>query len=285
MDSILQFLNTNTGRFLIGAENFPIIFYTKNAFVQKLRGKYKAHIFSGDRITNLFSPIFTKYLIAKEYDKSIKFYDAFLHYGGFKNYNYLTVFLSTANISATSGSDGSNISNATSWANARDATNGTWSSDSLLRSVKTDPTTWQNARFFGFFDATTVVPPNATVIAINFQFPAVSNKNDGDTTSVNIISHTANNPLASGTYNNYGTTSFGTETFANISTSTTTNIALNASGLTAFVKNGNNKYGAVTNRDFANSAPTGNNGFNFTSISVKLIVTYELGGGAFFGIA
>jgi len=185
------------------------------------------------------------------------------------------------------------------WANIRggagtDASSGapTYAGASVLAGATTDK--WSEMyRSIYLFD-TSVIPADATITSATYSL-YVYNKINGLSLSdahggICLVSSapTSNTALASGDYNNLGTTEFATRIgYSSITVDGYNDMALNASGLAAIDKSGITKFGVRMGADLDNSEPawviTRESRFlacfsesSGTSKNPKLVINYTL---------
>ena len=191
-------------------------------------------------------------------------------------------------ITTSTGADGVAPAANAVWATERGATTGGTGNATFLD--RNDGGNYTIGRYFTFFDlGVGNIPAAATITAITFVFPIISSLQNADTDSVVLTAHTASDPPVGDDFNNItlnSPTSFGTETFANLSTVGVTNITMTADAITAAQA----ALGSVWkvcirgNRDVTDAAPTGLNQFSFTIDDSQITITYTLpesGGMAF----
>lgn len=185
--------------------------------------------------------------------------------------------MAVGTINALAASDGCRNNNDSTWAGARDTTPAnelaTW-----CRST-TSGGLFYNGRLFMYFPLTSI-PGGATITGGTLIIPAVGNKADNDSTVAVVDTHTADGAIVVGDYNLYGGNNHGSVDWTSLSTTGTTGITVNSTGLT----NIENNIGGTANLclrnslDFNNSAPSGANDITFNPDNADLIVAYTPSG-------
>lgn len=176
-------------------------------------------------------------------------------------------------IDASAGSNGVR-SGVGTWATIRaEATGGSTTTFITQASSAT-----QLGRCFLFFDLSGI-PSGSTIDSATLVHPIVGNHTSAGGGNVHIIEHTATDPVDTASYNDItlnGDTSLGTETYANISDSASTNITVNATGITYLTAQigSTAKIGLRSSFDIDNSAPGANSQYTATSTNFDLIVNY-----------
>ncbi len=163
----------------------------------------------------------------------------------------------TATIDADSDSNGVRTAVEASWAVARTAA-GT-ATTNFITQASSGP---QLGRYFAFFDLVSI-PTGSTISTAKMVHPSVANKLSTAGGSIHIVEHVATDPIGTGDMTSYktlnGDTSFGSETYANVSTGGTFDITINASGITYLTTQIGSiaKIGLRSSHDIDNSAPGG----------------------------
>ena len=183
-------------------------------------------------------------------------------------------------ISTSTGADGVAPAVNATWSTVRNAATGTTGQATFLD--RNDGGNYQIGRYFTFFDLGVAnIPATATITAITFVFPVIASLQNADSDSLVLTAHTAADPPVDASFNDItldSPTSFGTKTFATLSTSDPTNITMTADAVTAAqaALGGIWKVCIRGNRDVTDAAPTGLNQFGFTLDDCDIIVTYTL---------
>jgi len=177
----------------------------------------------------------------------------------------------------SSGSNGVRSDVSGSWSAARtdNPANG------VTNFVTQAATNFQCGRWFGFFDLSSI-PAGSTIDSVTFTFPAVGNVTDSDSGSVDVVEHIASDPVAVGDFLNYKSlnsdVSFGNVDVTNLNTGSTTDVTINATGITYIEAQvgGTAKIGLRSSEDFGNSAPSGNSQYTMSVTGVTLTINYTL---------
>jgi hypothetical protein len=139
------------------------------------------------------------------------------------------------------------------WALAHDATSGSIGGSFIQAS---HDSVYHVSRVFLLFD-TSSLGASAIISAAKIIQPIAANYNDSDGQSVNVVNHTASDPPVADDFNNYETTIFSTVDVTNVSTSGTTDFALDANGIANINKTGVTKFAIMMSKDVSNTAPVG----------------------------
>lgn len=147
-------------------------------------------------------------------------------------------------------------------------------------------TSFQCGRYFAFFPMTSI-PSGSTITAAKLVHPVVGNKTDLNSGSIHIVEHIATDPIGVDDFKNYKSldsdTSFGIKDVTDLSTSATTDITINATGITYLesVIQGTAKIGLRSSEDFDNASPSNNSQYTTSVTDFDLQITYTpiAGGG------
>lgn len=182
-------------------------------------------------------------------------------------------------LTATSDSNGYRYTAQPNWNAARNGGSGNNATSSFIESANSGGV-YENGRYFGFFDAS-LIPAGSKINSVIWRHPAIANNSNVDGVTMHIVSHTAVAPLDSSDYSTNGSTSLGSVTQSGLSTSATTDITLNATGIANFVAAITNKFGLITSLDLNNISPSINGGSQYTASVTghQLIVDYTAPGG------
>lgn len=151
-----------------------------------------------------------------------------------------------------------------------------------------DGLTYYISRGFWPFD-TSALPASPTISAAVLSF-YIDDVHAADTDSVAVVQSTqaSNTALVVEDYDQIGSTSGGSITFASITVNQYNDIALNATGISWISDSGFTKLATRTLNDLNNVTPTGRSDCDVytadnASNKPKLVITYTTGGVAFFG--
>jgi hypothetical protein len=143
---------------------------------------------------------------------------------------------------------------------------------------------WTGTRTLLWFD-TSSLTSGAVISAAKIVHPVMANNTNTDAITIHLVTHTApSTTIAFGDYDAVGSTSFGSVLMSGLSTSTTTDIVLNATGIAAINKTGNTAIALRTNKDIDNSDPTGYNEYTASLGDFDLVVTYTVPSSGFFAL-
>ncbi len=177
------------------------------------------------------------------------------------------------------------MSNEASWAAVRGGVGENLASYAVFAN-KVGVGNFSGVRTLLWFD-TSALTPNAYITAAKIVHPAIANNNNNDGISIYFVTHAApSTTIVAGDFDSgIGTISFGSIAMSSLSTSVTTDIPLNASGIAAINKTGNTPIALLSSHDFNNVEPIGSaNEYTTQYANFDLVVTYTLqGGGAFLG--
>lgn len=178
-------------------------------------------------------------------------------------------------IDADSDSNGVRNTAESTWTAARSATTGSTTTFVIDAS---NSATFQCGRYFGLFDLSGIAA-GSTITAATFVHPAISNNTNDNSITVHVGEHTATDPIDGNSYNDLtldSDTSFGSVAVSGLSTSGTTNITLDAGGLSYLqgVIGSTAKLSLRSDLDRDNSSPAGINQYTISVTAPDLIVTY-----------
>lgn len=182
----------------------------------------------------------------------------------------------TIDTSATSNGVVSDIGLAT-WNTARTDDPAKEVSSFITASVSTG--NYQCGRYFGFFDMSGI-PAGSTITAAKIVHPVISNYTNTAGGAVHIVEHVATDPISIADFLLYKSldsdVSFGNVNYSGLSQVTTTDITINATGITylASVIGGTAKLGLRSSFDINNSAPVGDSQYTCSVTGFDLVVTY-----------
>ena len=185
---------------------------------------------------------------------------------------------SPVTITTSSGANGTVAPPNATWSTVRGAAAGSGLESFFIE--RFEGGNYRIARHFFFFDlSTTNIPADATITAITFVHPVVSSVTNDNSISIHLAAHTSADPVSTASYNDLtlnGATSWAEKNVADLSTGGSTNIVMNAAGITAAntALGGTWKVMIRGDGDLDNSAPAGKNQYNFTDDDVQISVTY-----------
>ena len=171
------------------------------------------------------------------------------------------------------GGNGVRVTGQTDWATAKSQTTGS-TTNFVVDNTKVSANNFQLSRGFFWFN-TASLGQGATISAAVFRHPAITNNTNDEAITVHVVGHTGTETtIATGDFDLIGTTSYGSVLMSGLSTSVTTDISLNATGLAAINKGGNTAIGLIGSLDKDNTTPTGINQYTITPTDPVLEVTY-----------
>lgn len=191
--------------------------------------------------------------------------------------------MSTLTADALAGGNTASMSNEATW-NAVATGAGEALSGYTISADKIGAGNFTGTRTLLFFD-TSSLTSGAVISSAKIVHPAIANNTNTDAITVHLVTHTApSTTIEAGDYDAVGATSFGSVLMSGLSTSLTTDIALNATGIAAISKTGNTAIALRTNRDIDNSEPTGYNEYTATLANFDLVIEYTLPTSGFFAL-
>lgn len=175
--------------------------------------------------------------------------------------------------SEAGGGNGVRVTGQADWATARSQTTGT-TTNFVIDNTKVGAGNFQLSRGFFWFN-TASIGQGSTISAAVFRHPAISNNTNDEAITVHVVGHTGTETTIAGAdIDQIGATSYGSVLMSGLSTSVTTDISLNATGLAAINKGGNTAIGLIGSLDKDNTSPNGINQYTITVTSPVLEVTY-----------
>lgn len=190
---------------------------------------------------------------------------------------------SSVTITTSSGADGVGPAVNVSWATVRNATTGTLNATYLINRLNAG--NYSITRHFFFFDLSpTNIPAGSIITGITFVHPVVGNVTNDESMTIHLTAHTAADPIVEASYNDItldGDTSWSEKAISDLSTSETTNITVNSTGIAAAQSalGGTWKVCIRGDKDLDDTTPTGVNQYSYTQDNAQIIVTYNPPGG------
>lgn len=291
-DLILDLINTDAGRYLIGEKSKEkIVRISPNSYHKLIRFKGKRSIFQAtffmdNHIEQIFSPIIEKQRIAsdKYLDRILQDkYKSFLHFAGLEKVNYLPqIYLNTL-VKNLSAQKGLAIETQSTWADAHNATDAGGDRGGTVVTTK-DIFGYNITRYGLSFDtssllSTATISLGATDNKVEL---FIDNLINGGSTSLSLVGFTPANPtsIALADYDQFGITVFSTIALSSLTTSAWNEWDLDANGRANINKTGYSCFGFRNSKDISNTSPGDpeSNVVNFEDITntdkPKLTVTY-----------